>query len=164
MSFELDFTAKATTTSLLFLFIWSIHHPLVLNKMEIERCNTNLHIGNKNNNDVDNDEEVHARCHPCSLLDECVQGSYQGMVSPSSQLMKDPVLSMVMRLISWMTLFAPMLGSTAPSSSQMAWYLLVMSVRLKPGCRMDTLTPEAFSSCDRSMPAMLAAALDMWWP
>lgn len=95
------------------------------------------------------------------MYDICTGCSYQGIVSPSSQLMKEPVLSIVMRLISWMTLLAPMLGSTAPSTSQMAWYLLVISVRLKPGCRIDTLTPEAFSSCDRSMPAMLAAALDM---
>jgi len=56
---------------------------------------------------------------------------HQGILSPSSQLMYDPVSCRIPT--SYMTRWAPSSTSTAPSSSQMLSYLRVISVRLKPG-------------------------------
>mmetsp|Transcript_23054 Transcript_23054/g.70601 ORF Transcript_23054/g.70601 Transcript_23054/m.70601 type:complete len:204 (-) Transcript_23054:672-1283(-) len=89
---------------------------------------------------------------------------HHGISRPSSQLMNLPERAIppsMDRFTSYRTRIAPTEGSTAPSTSQIAEYLAVMSVRLKPGWSNVTTWPSLLSSSLSSTPAMLHAARDM---
>lgn len=78
------------------------------------------------------------------------EAGYQGICSPSSQLMNWPLVAAFRRNASCRTRFAPTEVSTAPPLSYASVYFAVISVRLKPGWKMPTSTYTARDGVDVS--------------